>query len=489
MHARVLCSLALLAVLVVAGSRASTARPSGHFFHISDFHVDPFYEASETAATRCRDREQVLEAFLDHLRNETGADGLPAAQQPLSGASVARAFGVLSAATTVGGGATVEVRPREGLDDAAAPHPIGRFGCDSPALLAQAAVKGMLAVDPSPDFIVMTGDSAAHDLWSPYLRLLGITQCASIIQSAFPSTPLIVSIGNNDLVPDYYLRLPQHEASTYWLRQLYDAWKQWIPQDQKNIFLSGGYYSLALDNVPVTVISLNSVIYNSGHTPLYEPTSDPDPGGQFQWITAQLETARAQNRRVYITGHVPPRYGDWQDGYLETYSGIVTQYADVIAAHLFGHHHTDQFSLINNGTGAGNLSMFLSPALSPMSGNNPTFRRMLYDTASGDMLDYHQYYSDLVADTRLSDQPGQSDLVKWKLEYTFSSAFQVNSTSPANVGRVVQRLVSDEAMYARYNAHIYALADSGRVGTLCQMTHGQNRTASELCQLAFGEFA
>jgi len=40
--------------------------------------------------------------------------------------------------------------------------------------------------------------------------------------------------------------------------------------------------------------------------------------------------------------------------------------------------------------------MFAAPSISPVSNTNPSFRVFEYESSTGSLVDYHEYYSDLI---------------------------------------------------------------------------------------------
>mmetsp|Transcript_20554 Transcript_20554/g.36929 ORF Transcript_20554/g.36929 Transcript_20554/m.36929 type:complete len:269 (+) Transcript_20554:1057-1863(+) len=113
---------------------------------------------------------------------------------------------------------------------------------------------------------------------------------------------------------------------------------------------------------------------------------------------------------------------------------IVKEYDEVIIAQLFGHLHSDEFrvGLADKSESAAPISMIplmdtpilLGPSVTPLHGNNPSFRLVNYGLGGGGsesnnmkyrILDYDSYYCDIEADNH------------WSKLYTFSEAYSVAS--------------------------------------------------------------
>ena len=50
---------------------------------------------------------------------------------------------------------------------------------------------------------------------------------------------------------------------------------------------------MILTGEAIVVLSINTIWYPAGHTPEIDPSSNPDPAGQFAWIEENLKAARS----------------------------------------------------------------------------------------------------------------------------------------------------------------------------------------------------
>lgn len=283
-----------------------------------------------------------------------------------------------------------------------------------------------------------------------------VKELVEILNEYFPDTQIIVSLGNNDVVPDYYLELKEESTplgnttlsveDAGMLGVLFDALssnlttntksRSLLTPDDEWTFLRGGFYSRALHNEKLILLSLNTVLYASYFAP--EPIKATDPGNQFQWMRKMLAYSRERHCQVIIIGHVPPSVGSyrhnqfWKDDYVKTYHNLVEEYDDVIIAQLFGHLHSDEFrvgdkSLANMNTDRKthiipyvNSPLLLGPSVTPLHGNDPTFRLVRYSRVGGDkkyaqgkfkLMDYESYRYTLNTDKF------------WEKLYTFSEVY------------------------------------------------------------------
>ncbi len=362
---------------------------------------------------------------------------------------------------------------------------MGSVGCDSPKALVDSALAHAAEVAASPSFIVLSGDSIRHDVDMLYAstnhegsenRVKSEVQIAAhseyhtdamkeagqiikdlvaLFDDAFPDVEIIVSIGNNDIVPDYYLQLPSASTSNLTLTSedsgmlgiIYNALygndddvssdynqlgekrrgRSLVSAEDSSTFLKGGYYSRVLPN-GITVLSLNTVLYSSFFGP--EPLDSDDPGEQFAWMRNTLMNIRERgNSQAIVVGHISPAMGSfrhsqlWKEKYINVYYDIIQEFDDVIIGQLFGHLHSDEFRI---GTGTSGIPsslstpLLLAGSLTPIHGNNPSFRKVFYDgggatddSGSYKLLDYesHRY-------SKTDNNTGD-----WSKLYTFSETY------------------------------------------------------------------
>mmetsp|Transcript_11244 Transcript_11244/g.16523 ORF Transcript_11244/g.16523 Transcript_11244/m.16523 type:complete len:464 (+) Transcript_11244:206-1597(+) len=271
----------------------------------------------------------------------------------------------------------------------------GQRECDSPKALVQSALSQMAKAISPADFILITGDFFRHEsdklVDSVNQMTTVLANLSNIIRFVFPENMSIIPcIGNNDVTPDYYLDIANASET---LNTLTQAFLPFLREEEIPTFSRGGYLARNVTD-RLTILSLNTIVYSSNHNPESQSTIK-DPFDQFEWLQSQLEIARSSERAVYISGHISPSIGSyrlkqlWRESYLRKYYLIVNKYEDIIAGQLFGHIHSDEFRLTSSKT-----PLLLAPSLTPIFGNNPSFRRVYY-TAAGEIFDYDTYYLDV----------------------------------------------------------------------------------------------
>ena len=253
------------------------------FFHISDIHVDPEYDANISKHTFCR------------LTN----DSSPAEYEA----------------------------------------PYGRPRCDSPRLLVENVFHAMNKIsmeEARPDFIIVTGDMSAHDLGTPKGGVVfeAISVATDELYKRFPDTYVFPCLGNNDIPEDYYI--PPHPQG--WYNAVRAQWRDFVicegcywRQEQPPVneteftitFVTGGYYKAQLAP-KLTLLVLNTNYFSvkaTVQTELFLKTATR----QLQWLESELEKADQNDARVIISGHIPPGISThgltplWFENYTKAY--------------------------------------------------------------------------------------------------------------------------------------------------------------------------
>jgi hypothetical protein len=84
----------------------------------------------------------------------------------------------------------------------------------------------------------------------------------------------------------------------------------------------------------------------------------------------------------------------------------------------------DDFRVLSNSGSTPPVGFRITPAISPIFGNNPAFSVLNYSVSTGAVFDIATYYLDLV---KGGDNP------QWALEYRFSTAYGYNAFTARNL--------------------------------------------------------
>ncbi|HEX6567209.1 MAG TPA: hypothetical protein VF020_23160, partial [Chthoniobacterales bacterium] len=121
---------------------------------------------------------------------------------------------------------------------------------------------------------------------------------------------------------------------------------------------------------------------------------------------------------------------------------LMKTYGGIVQIALAGHTHMDDFRVLSPDGSASPIAFRITPAISPIFGNNPGFSVLQYQMSTGEVSDITTYYLDLAG--------GRSD-PKWALEYRFSTAYGYNIFSAENLQSLAAAIHSDPSV-----RHVFA---------------------------------
>jgi len=173
----------------------------------------------------------------------------------------------------------------------------------------------------------------------------------------------------------------------------------------------------------------------------------PDPAqATLAWLETELAAARQAQERIWLVYHIPPgvdgyatlQHGScpgeiipmWNQGYAAPFNALLRRYADTIAASFTGHTHMDDFRLLGGDDGYYGFTL-ITPALSPIFGQNPAFRTVVYDP-TGTVLDHTTYYLANLEAAAAAGGPPPS----WQAEYTFTQAWHLPRVDVESLARL-----------------------------------------------------
>lgn len=370
------------------------------FFHLTDIHIEPFYDASQLTEFVCR--------------------------RP--GCTEASPTCVLYAPS-----------PSPSSFDR-----FGRPGCDPPLGLLRSMLANMKAQEPNPQFIVISGDYNGHNL--PESTIITVQNTVfDEIRKQFPTTRILPGIGNND---DF----PKNTNTMAMFTRLYSLFSQKgnISESERGTFEAGGYWHWHDLATGLRVIMLNSnLVYSksNANTSQWRNVSQQ----QFVWLEEKLQHARSDGSKVIIDSHVPPTrtegLDDWLSEPMAQYRTLIEQYSDTILLQIFGHHSTE---LIRGYSPTFGLSV--ASGFAPRTSTVPTFQLIKHNyTAQGQahavVNEISSYYLDLIAAAASSSSNPQ-----WPLLYQMTTTYGVPDVSPASIYAIANKIVSNQAIANKYLA-------------------------------------
>ncbi|KAE9111352.1 hypothetical protein PF010_g10834 [Phytophthora fragariae] len=341
------------------------------------------------------------------------------------------------------------------------------YGYDAPISLLTSALEYAQQILINPDFFLYTGDHAVHgDLSDEYLAeavKINVATMAKYFSGSGNGTLNATAILGDSDTKNYTMNVtdPTTEENPT-IEVVSSAWNDSLTTSNLKDLNTRGYLSYKLDE-NLLLLTLNTVPYSPKHTP--DTSNETDPFAQFAWLNATLSGLRNGGKYAYIAGHIPPII-DAQDGspmweapYIVEYKKIVTQYADVIKAQIFGHTHSVEFRLplssdmetqdpdqviaVDDDEQSSQLvPLFMSAAISPIFYNNPAFMVWDFDASTYELLDF------AVCGTNISSD-NSSDL-DWQLLFKASSAYNVRSLSWSELNRFIVDAATDTTLVQQY---------------------------------------
>eukprot|EP00825_Cyclidium_porcatum_P020212 TRINITY_DN2298_c0_g1_i1.p2 TRINITY_DN2298_c0_g1~~TRINITY_DN2298_c0_g1_i1.p2 ORF type:complete len:237 (-),score=23.00 TRINITY_DN2298_c0_g1_i1:877-1587(-) len=158
----------------------------------------------------------------------------------------------------------------------------GDYSCDPPLVTQSEVIRQMSLIEPSPQFIIHTGDSQHNQPLSMEEVQNSIRNSTQELKKNFPNTTIIYAIGNHDVVPKDQI-LPFSSQ----LQQLSDVMKEFLTDEQLETFQKGGYYSTETGGYKILLV--NTLLYYRWNNLVWNITTDI--GDQFQFIKDELDAA------------------------------------------------------------------------------------------------------------------------------------------------------------------------------------------------------
>ncbi|GMT31295.1 hypothetical protein PFISCL1PPCAC_22592, partial [Pristionchus fissidentatus] len=337
------------------------------------------------------------------------------------------------------------------------------FNCDLPYRTFDVAMKHISNTHKDLDYIVITGDMEAHDMWA-YTKektKANLENITATMNKHFPNTPIYQAVGNHEGVPSDAFAphgMPEYDArGPQWLYQILSIlWSRWISPDA----VKGVKYRASYVEYPspgLKLISLNNNYCSVLNFYIYINQSDPD--GTLTWLISELLDSERKGEKVHIIGHIPPGDDYCLKGWARNFYEIVNRFENTIAAQFYGHTHYDEFQVYyenSNPAGRPTHFNFITPSLTTFSFNNPAYRIYTvdggYKEASYTVLDAETYTTDLNEANSKNQEP------KFFLEYSAKKDYSLSDLSPASWNALIDRLAVDDDLFKKFHRYYYRSA-------------------------------
>jgi sphingomyelin phosphodiesterase acid-like 3 len=375
---------------------------------------------------------------------------------------------------------------------------LGRYGRDSNWMLLRSALRQMAETLPNPAFVLVSGDFLAHGFRQEFdvaakdhsdaaYRIFVRKTMQFLeqqLEQTFPATPILPALGNNDEeCGDYQLQPggPFLVDTLPILRRLVGgAGGPGFDRDWQ----SYGNYSARVSGI--RVLSTNTNFLSVHYRNACGSAADGDPGrATLAWLEAELAAAKEAQDRVWLLYHIPPgidgyatlRQGAcpdttipmWDQAYAGAFYALLRRYADTVTVSFAGHTHMDDFRLIADAEGRFGF-VLITPAVSPIFGQNPAFRTVTYDAAGG-ILDQTTY--DLTNFPQATTAAGGAP-PEWRAEYSFTRQWSLPRVDLPSLDRLYSLITDARAereqwhMIFPVSSPVYWTPFSGRSEQLAQ---------------------
>ena len=403
-------ALSLLAAFLAVGA-GSAQQDTGTFVVLSDIHFDPLYDPELVPRLQAADARQWLRIF--------------------ESSKVTRLSG---------------------------------YGEDTNYPLLKSALSTLRCRTPEPDFVLISGDFLSHGFPQDAALARKTLEFLTLrLQATFPGIPVLPALGNNDSDCGDYIQQPGGP----FLADLAGIWRP-LPGPEAGTwarsFPAGGYYSVPHPTVPkLRLVVLNTVLFSPKYQNCGQAPADPGQD-ELAWLAEVLKQAAANGEKVWTLYHIPQAvdvYSTlsqkqvktmWKDQYSSGFSQ--TANLGLVTASFAGHSHMDELLLPASGG-----FVHITPAVSPLFGNNPGYQVFSYSRSTGALLDYQAFFLNLGA--------GQDADLPWAREYGFQSAYGQSAYDRGALQSVVAAIGSDSGTRSRFLL-LYSTTSSQEGGDPCR---------------------
>ncbi|XP_050667503.1 acid sphingomyelinase-like phosphodiesterase 3a isoform X2 [Leptidea sinapis] len=271
------------------------------------------------------------------------------------------------------------------------------------------------------EFVLWTGDIiAARYNVNEDERYQAIRNITELLRMTFSSHFVFPVLGHTDPAPS---------------ESLTNLWSHWLPMEALQTLRNGGYYTIEQTQSKLRIVALNTNLFT------VREEKSIHARRQWEWLDAVLEKATSNKEMVYIVGHAAPgsdsRYNVLSVDANGKYLRLVRRYARIIAGQFFGHLHVDTFRVIYDKEQPVSWAL-LAPSLTPHrdfgSSSNPGLRLYKFDSDTGKVLDYTQFYLDLAAANR-ADKASE-----WVTEYNLTQYYGLRDVSAESLHNLAEKL-------------------------------------------------
>lgn len=343
-----------------------------------------------------------------------------------------------------------------------------RWRDDANYTLTRSALDTVDDLGLSYDYVLYTGDYLDH-WFEGQFRSSGDSSKGTMEQFSIQTTayinaqldavsndaPVFGVIGNTDNACTDYVVTPDGQ----YLNDLKSPWDtQAGGTGNFDHFALLGSYTVPHPTVDgQEIIVLNNIFWSQkfqNDRAQCVPSSQTPGETVLGWLELQLERIENDGHTAQILLHMPPgisgfdtarksaprcedRIEIYQTQYNQRFIDMLGRHPGVVIQTFSGHSHMDSFTVLPDASGNPAVASHVTPAVSPIFENNPSFALYRYDKTTGLVTDKAVYVLDNYADL----QNGTASAPSWELEYTFQDTYgasDMSAASLASVGAAIQ---------------------------------------------------
>ncbi|HEY4591153.1 MAG TPA: metallophosphoesterase [Thermoanaerobaculia bacterium] len=404
-------SILVLALLAAFPAAGAAQQDTGTFVVLSDIHFDPLYDPELVSQLQAADARQWLRIFESSKVTQ-----------------------------------------------------LSNYGADTDYPLLKSALASLRGRTPEPDFVLISGDFLRHNFPQDKAFARKTLEFLTLrLQATFPGIPVLPALGNNDSDCGDYVQQPGGP----FLAALAGLWRPLLGPEAgtwAQSFPAGGYYSVPHPTVPKTrLVVLNTVLFSPKYQNCGPAPADPGKD-ELAWLAGVLKQAADNGEKVWTLYHIPQAvdvYSTvskgqpttmWKDEYASAFAGMAG--IGLVAATFAGHSHMDELFLPASGG-----FIHVTPAVSPVFGNNPGYQVFSYSRSTGALLDYQSFFLNLGA--------GQDPDLPWAREYDFQTAYGQSAYDRNAMQAMAAGMKSDTGTKSRFLL-LYSTTSSQGGANPCQ---------------------
>ena len=347
------------------------------------------------------------------------------------------------------------------------------WGEDSNYPLFALALASIKENSTSTSVAIFPGDILVHHFETQFYTLYGsedeeamksflyktVTFFASAARAYLGNIPVMFEIGNNDAYEGDFKIEPDSQFLSDTAEPFYTLFLNGTADHDAFLatYEAGGYYSAQPLGTNLVVIALNSIFFS----PDAATNTESAATAELDWFASTLASAASSGQKVWLLTHIPlganihankdlidasGHLADakmmWEPDFQTRFLNVLSAYSNTVTMIFTGHTHMDEYRLPV-------CALEVTPAISPVDGNNPAFKIFTYCTGSFEITDYSAINYDLAA---MPDS--------FQQYYTFSSTYKTDGILATMLESVFPTLRSNAPRKAAYKGHYYSGHDS-----------------------------